>query len=427
MVYRVKRSRKYRPFWKKRYHRRWWRRRHRHFHPRRFRKRQVVTVRKPRKWVTVYFRGWEPCGIVGAHYTRDKDGKISVGEAVKNNWESTWGSNYLTTSPNNTQYKDFIGGYGMSTLNLNGLVQRCERGLAESSHDISNFTNGRWVSGRFYPIKLHDLDWVIYFDTHFSKTDTDYQNRKKWLNPLHLLLKPGKTYVPQWKKSPGRPWVRKKKLPAVNLENEFVDKTWLNNVALLSYYFSVIDIENPIGEPEAKETTTGGLRNDWFKCKCYTWKDRTKWDNKFTQQNKTDWTEWFNQFWQDHIIGQGSDKRPRQAPFLPPFSKSERLQCMSFLYEMKFQFTGNTFGVSGPGSAGKEVNTPTECNGSCPTCISRKDLNKHGWIKKRKFRELTEANNQDYIHPKPRKKEKKKTFTSKEDLYRYIENVCKKY
>lgn len=434
MVWKSRRARTHRKrrYFKRPYYRRRWRR-HRHKHPYRFGKRQVITTRRPRKWVTVYIRGWEPCGIVGGNTTFNELGQITVREAIKNGWESNWGQNYLNkANANDTKWEDFAGGFGMATINLNSLIIRCNRGLAQSSHDISQFTNGRWVGATFYPIKLPSIDWVIYYDTHFSKEDKDYQTRKKWLNPLHLMLLPGKTFVPNWKKSPGKPWVRKKKLPSVNTESEFVDKTWLGNVALISYYFSIVDLTNPIGPPDKNSSATTGkdFRNYWFKCKCFTWMNRPDWDKQFAQQKTSDWAQWVQNFWKNHILGNGqSPNGPKQAPFCPPFSISETLECMSFFYQFKFQFTGNSFAATNPGSAANEVREPEQCNGGCPNCLTQKDLDRWGLIKKRKFRQLTRFDNKNNIcNSRLTKKEKKKNpFSSKKRFYRYVQEVLEKY
>lgn len=394
MVYTRKRPhRHHRRRYQRPHSKRWWRiqwRGRRRYHPRY----QVIKTRRPKKTQTIYIRGFEPCSINGVYFSWNGSSGWDVGHAVKNNWQTTWFENYSKGQETQMKYSDFVGGWGMATFSLQDLNTRCKYGYAQSSHQFTDWDQVRWLKATFYPVKLQFLDWVIYFDTHFSAGQADYDNRKSWGNPLHLMLKPGKVLVETYIRKPG---VFKKKTvrPPATLENVWFNKAFFDKVKLVSYIFSSVMLNNPIGIPTEAQSYNANFENKWFNEKCPKWYNRKEWDKDFTDQNNKQSTlsTWLSSWWSktlSSLINGG--KKGKQAPFCPPLYPSKELELMYFFYNFKFQVSGSTFQAKFPGTTDKEIDPPTTCDGrECRTCIRPDDLNSSGDISSEKFRELAES------------------------------------
>lgn len=402
MVYTRKRPYRHRRRRYKRAHsKRWWRpqwRGPRHKHPRY----QVIRTRRPVHYTKIYIRGWEPCAINGTFFSWNGQ-SFDLGHAIKNNWQSNWFKNYVEDKPQNQKWENFCGGWGIATFSLYYLNKRCEYGFAESSHKFDDWDQVKWKSATFYPVKLQDLDWVIYYDTHFSAKDNDYEARKSWCNGLHLMLKPGKVFVPNVKRKQGT-FKRKRVRPPPTLENVWFDKAFFNQVKLVSYAFSSIQLENPIGIPEGSSAYAAHYKNDWFAQRKPCWQNRTSYNQEFTKQEKKSESiqEWIKDWFKTALSTVFGDKQaqstqPKQAPFTPPFYPSKTLECMSFFYNFVFLVSGSTFQGRLPGSTSTEINPPESCTQSCRTCIRQEDLNSEGDISSQKFRELTRSSDSEEL------------------------------
>lgn len=315
-----------------------------------------------------------------------------------------------------TKYSSFVGGYGQVYWTLQGLIRRAKLGLAFINRNIDDFIFCKFLNAHFYLIPLPSTSWVMTVDPHFSANQKDYQKRINWAHPLKLITTPGRIFCPCLKRKSNKLFYKKKIVPPVDYDNQWRDKSQFANVQLLSYTWSTIELTNPIGDPDNLKIDTEKewpVKNRWFKCKCATWMDRTKWGNLFTNQNtKSGWDTSLNN-WFKYLQGKwfafwGQTKTTdssygEHGPFCPVFYNTDTLESMGFFYKVNFLFTGHSVQATDPGSAGIEINSPKQCNGGgCPTsCTCYRhgttpdDYSPGGTLSSQKFRELTECDLSD--------------------------------
>lgn len=358
------------------------------------RRRQVLSVKKPRKTYSVYVRGYEPLGCVGSSFDFAAPQAHWV---VNNHWPSAFFSNLLDDK--DAKYSDFVGGWGEATWTLDGILKRIRKGWAEISMNIDSFIYCKLVSITIYGIPLRDHEWVLTGQTHFSTDIKDYQNIKYWIHPLHLMLTPGRLYVPTYIKKQKTFWRRRFK-PPPSMANEWFDKHYFDIVNLFKYQWSIVELQNPVGYPEDAENYKDIVDNStWFKKETNSkWKN-TCFDKQWTEPGNTDlWSllakDFFKNVWTT-LKQKMFNQKTKASPFFPPFYTKKSYECPGFFYKIKFLFGGHSFQVQDPGDV-TEVQKPAPCTQlNCSADINSSDISDGGTISNSAFRRIVGADNED--------------------------------
>lgn len=385
------------------YPRRAWRPRHRL-------RRQVIRTKRPKKTYTVYIRGYEPLGVIGSYVDF---GNAKAHWVVNNHWKASIFENYLDKSKT-AQYKDFVGGWGNAQWTLDGLLSRIRKGFAEISMNISSFTSCKLVNITLYGIPLRDHEWVLTGQTHFSSDEKDYKNIQYWVHPLHLMLTPGRLYVPTFQKKQKTFWKRKF-YPPYEMSSEWFDKHYFDTVLLFKYQWSVVELRNVMGFPEDAENYKDIVDNtEWFK---QTTDDKWKhscFDKTANDQGNTIWNQiksaFFGNVWTS-LKSLYSGKKTRNSPMFPPFYLNTAYETAGFFYRVKLLFTGHSFQTTTPGDV-IEVANPN-CAGGANTSadLNSSDISEGGTISPRAFRRIIGAD----IHHRMESSEQEETTEEEEE------------
>lgn len=356
--------------------------------------------------------GWEPLGIAGTVVERKLDGTYVSTHGIKNNFECKGLGEYLadgkSTQPTSESKIDkWCGGYGMASFSLNTLKLRAERGLATFSLDLSHYTHIMFLGVSYLAVPTPEVDYILHFDQHFSISPTDYTNLKKWTHPLHMLLKKGHVLVQSLQRYPRGKWRKVKRRPPPEVGKQWFEKEQFSKFLLTNYRWSTVQLRNPFGVPGSDLTGDNKIpfENTWLSNKRPCWYDRESYDTGFLNWDKS---SWFNKWWTGNLT---TSSKGKYSPFCPPMYDAKNLNCMYFFYKFHFKVAGSAYDSVQPGDLDNEVSRTPDCGRQCRYCIRPDDLDKHGFIKSKRFRELVESNYPNrlgLLHAFPNKRRKKK-------------------
>lgn len=385
-------------------------------------------------------RGWEPLGINGS-YVESKEKSQHI---VNNNWQSKAFENTDCKTRNGKNYIDFVGGWGTAQFTISGLLQRASLGLCQFSDDLTRFNAVRFKKIICWGVPLPNLDYVLYGSTHFSYSkDEQSKNFKKYGNPLTLMLKPGRLFVPSYKRSQKKLFWKRKFYAGSQFTDQLYDKKFFTEIPFFQYIWSFVDLINPIGAPQNDEfyktVLSSKYENNWFTSTTGEWLDREKYNtttNSGSAHNIfSNWSAFMTTVWNkfsDMFLG----NKIRHAPMCPPIILSPDLECAGFFYNIQFQAAGRTITSLQGGSVAEIPQPGTTCpNFGCRTCITREDLTPGGTISSPAFRRITSADQQDQLsHTSEEEEEGEESETSEppeseeeretayETLYSYLQS-----
>lgn len=296
-------------------------------------------------------------------------------------------------------YTDFVGGWGYASLTVKDFLTRCKLGYAQISESLDPYTDIRfeWIKVSCAPTK--ELDWVLVGYTHFDAKPERYQTYEQWNNGLHLMLHPGRIFVPALYRSQKKLFYSKKFYPSSQFTTEFYDKSWFTTAKVFQYQWSYIDMHVPVGYPKNEKMLKAiNYDNKWFKDTCMKWVNRKEYDKGNVEVPGEAETSgigsFFGNIW-DSVKSQFFKQSPQQTPFNPPIYRTIRLNQAFFFYKIKLNVTGKSMMAQRVGSLPDIAPAPTECpSGKCPDSAecATSDLDSDGFIKEDSLRRIIGTN-----------------------------------
>ncbi|AYP28954.1 MAG: ORF1 protein [Upsilontorquevirus procy2] len=473
VVPRHRRARRWRTRWRRgRYHprntypwrRHWYRRWHRRNQWRR-RPYEVLKEVRPKGQTSLVVTGWEILGSVGSIITWTETGGI-IKQLIKANNEVTYlyemgitkeNKDDKDEKTNTAEYKHFCGGYGGAWFTLGGLALRARYGMARFSKPLTGFTWIKFLGARVYLRQGWDVSYLFRWNTHHGG-EKEHQAEKKWVHPGTMLNTPGHvtvlahnhTFCCKAKK------LKIKRPPAFS---GWFDIDAFYSTLLGGYFWTAFDPWNPLGfRPINKSGSDVSIQHQQnckygnkSNCNDYSyfnfwWKDRTAnqhgnqqplwtnrkcFDKKFVDHAESgDGWNWWKMLW-----GQGDttyfngDQKPAFSPFAPPVYQASKQNTLWFQYKFFFKVGGRTLEANVPNFPIQEVYDPPSkgCQAGCKTCLQPGDLDKDGFIRRKKFKQLTESplrkklvkQLQKVLSRKIRKRIKRKVHWGCNSVYRY--------
>lgn len=303
---------------------------------------------------------------------------------------------------------DFAGGWGTASFSLQGLLWRAGRGLCEFSEDVTKYTSIRFCKLVIWGIPEPDLDWVLVGTTHFTHNKAELANFKRYAQPLKMMLKPDRLFVPSLKRSTKKLFYKKKYVAGTQFTNELYDKHFFQDKPFWTYIWSNIDLTLPVGVPKNDNFYStllgpGIYKNDWFKMKNENWLDRSEYDKPPTVVDSTLPTTWsaFFDFAVNSVKSLFQTNAVKQAPMVPPVLFAPNLQQAGFFYNVLFQAGGRSVAAV-TGGAASEIPRPScpcapKSGTQCSACIRDGDLSPGGTISSKAFRRIAEPDHQDEL------------------------------
>lgn len=317
----------------------------------------------------------------------------------------------------NEALSKFAGGWGTAQFSLTTLLDRARCGLCFFNENMNQFTHMKFTGATFYAVPAPNISWLLHFDNHFTNEEQDYKLIKTWCHPLHLLLKRKTIILQSLERYQRGKWKKYKLKPSPELCYRWYDKETFAKFLLASYRWTTVDFRNPFGPPGAdlldQQQQDIFWKNEWTKQTDPKWLNRLDWDKDFVGDNNAggtnSWTDGLAKKFIYWLAGKTWTKKGAYSPFCPPIIDGP-LNAFYFFYYFHFKLAGRTFDNPLPGDPNHEVNPIPKCTdfnprkSLCRYCISPKDLDKHGFIKRKRFKRLTRAHKQHRVEHHHRKK-----------------------
>lgn len=355
----------------------------------------------------IWVRGWEPLGVNGSYVANNQQGS----HIVNNNYECTCLKELQCTSDSHANYVDFCGGWGAASFSLETLLYRARRGLAEFSDDITSFTSVRFAKIIIWGVPTANLDWVLVGSTHFANQKQELKNWKKYAQPLKMMLKPHRLFVPSRDRTRKKLFFKKKYYAGTQFTNEFYDKLFFYDKPFFNYIWSYVDLDLPVGVPQNDQFYTSLLgsniyKNEWYKKKSENWLDREEYSKDGVKQgiDSSVFSSWsaFIQTAFNNLKTVMFGKSVKQGPMQPPVLLAPKLQQASFFYNIQLQAAGRSVAASAGGTA-SEIPIPKcpcqllQADAQCSAHLEHSEVGPNGTISSETFGRIVGTDNQDEL------------------------------
>lgn len=357
---------------------------------------------------------------------------------------------------NTATYQHFCGGYGGAWFTLGGLALRSRYGMARFSQQLTGFTWIKFLGARLYLRRGWDVSYLYRWNTHHGG-EKEHSAEKKWVHPGTMLNTPGHVTVLAHMHTHCCKNKRLKIRPPPAMSGWFdLDKFY--DTLLGGYFWTAFDPWNPLGfrainkSGKDVDITTqsnckyNGNHDSNFNYYNFWWKDRQAnkhgnqqplwvnrkcFDSKFVKNAETgDNWNWWKMLWGGGSTGYfDDDKKPAFSPFCPPVYPASKQNTLWFQYKFFFKLGGRTLEANVPNFPIQEVYEPPSkgCSAGCRICLRPGDLDQDGFIKNKKFKQLTSLSIREklvkqlkkVLSKKIRQKIKRKVHWGCRSVYRY--------